>query len=300
MSKKVKRPVLQVTVDKEIPPMVVAYRKAFLRASKKQRGETAKVEGVAQDDRADYLTSVWYFYYHYVLMNKNLLDSEGWKKDLSHLMQVWMHVPEKCYPSWSQKSDNTRQRFTKALIHIHAQFFSPDDKLLYYVARDPNSGLKLMSRTSKYKDLLSQLKGWLQPLGVEQTEVLKYQYHHHSMIGTNIIYGPISIANHTCNSQLNFHATKKMVEELPHSIGGKVYGIQLIKPYDEYTSPKSRRVIGEGEEITVCYTPGVRPVKALWGFDCACGHCPPPKEDTTRKSVKRKATSSVGVNKKDR
>jgi hypothetical protein len=147
---------------------------------------------------------------------------------------------------------------------------------------------------------LAQLKGWLQPLGVEQTKKLKYEYHHHSMLRTNIVYGAISIANHTCSSPFNFRATKKMVQELPHSIGGAVYGIELIKPYDEYRSPKGRRVIGEGEEITVCYTPGVRPSKALWGFDCTCGHCPPPKEEKNKTSVKRKSTSSVGVNKKAR
>ena len=280
--------------------MVLAYRKAFLSKSKQMRGESKKEERVAQDDRAEYLLSIFYWYYQRVLMNTDLVGSEGWQKNLTHLKQVWLHVPEKYYPAWTQKSENTRDRFTKALIHIHAQFYSDEEELLYYVARDPSSGLKLMSLTSKSKLLLNQLKGWVQPLGVKQHEMLKYQYHHHSMIGANIVYGAISIANHTCGSPFNFHATKKMVEELPHSIGGSVYVIELIKPYDEYRSPKSRRVIGEGQEITVCSTPGVRPTKALWGFDCACGQCPSAKEDGKSKQGKRKAPSSEGVNKKSR
>jgi hypothetical protein len=280
--------------------MVFAYRKAFLNKSNKNkmRGESMKVEGAAQDDRPDYLVSIWYWYYQRVLQNPALVGSEGWRPNLSHIKQVWLHVPQKYYPAWTQKSDSTRERWTKALIHIHAQFYSERDELLYYVARDPSSGLKLMSRTSKSKELLKQLKGWVQPLGVKQHETLKYQYHHHSMIGANIVYGAISIANHTCGSPFNFHATKKMIEELPHSIGGSVYAIELVKPYDEYRDIRGRRVIGEGQEITVCYTPGVRPTKALWGFDCACGQCPPPKEDAKTKQVKRKAPSSPGANKK--
>ena len=187
-----------------------------------------------------------------------------------------MHLPADC-----KGPHNTSRRtvFYAACAHNHRYVYNEDETVLPFKLARGEHGVMVISKTTDYELLLKHLPGWLNPLSNDQYDILS-QGHYFSLHGRNILFGPLSLLNHSCVAYFSWNKGKPAFFYPPKRFGSELGLLTAVRSDDKDGNliglrKGDKSFIAIGDEVTARYCDVSKgpPNPDIWDFVCRCSGC---------------------------
>ena len=196
-----------------------------------------------QNEKCSQKLISWEWFKSYILKNPNIrMEQKPWKT-----------IQKKYFPSFA-RNKNGCKKFYQYLNQFWNENLDPN--LPFKIVDDEYGGIKIISKSNNFRDIKEKLIGYLESPPETIGENLKEEKFS-SLFSpyedqVSIMFGPLSLVNHQCNSHAFFSVK-------PY---GNFYKVFLKSSLEDET------VFPVGEEVIVTYNK-----KDMLSFTCKCINC---------------------------
>jgi hypothetical protein len=270
------------TVRSAKPYMQWLQTKAFSLTKTQGRGKTIPnaLTGSCGDNKEHHLVRAWSWQHQWVFNDPTgkIMTPTGFSPQFinaPHLAVDKSYLPFDCR---GEKNKSRLVVFYAACAHNHKYLYNPEKALPFHLARGEH-GVMIISDTTEYDVLLKHLPGWLLPLSKDQYEVLNMG-HFFSLHGRNLLFGPLSLLNHSCVAYCSWNKEKAPVFYPPKRFGCELGLLTAVRIDDRYGNiiplrKGDKSLISIGQEMTAryCDVSTGPPNPETWDFVCSCARC---------------------------